>query len=65
MTGQMNGFNSDGAELPAPEGGDDDFAHEVALTRANLALRKLLRERSKEPAAYSLSEVRSLFSLRA
>ena len=52
MTAQMNGFESVSAELPVHEGRDDDFAHEVALTLANLALRK----RSKEPAAYNLFE---------
>lgn len=51
-------------EVPGREVDDDDFAHEVALTRANPALRELLRERSEEPAVYSLSEVRDKLGLK-
>lgn len=51
-------------EVPAREVDDDDFAHEVGLTRANPALRELLRERSEEPAVYSLSEVRDKLGLK-
>ncbi len=36
----------------------DDFADEVARTARNGALMELLDERSKESAAYSLSEAR-------
>lgn len=50
-------------EVPLQEANDDDFADEVALTRANAALREVLRQRSKEPSAYSSSEVRDKLGL--
>lgn len=42
----------------SPDDTNDDFAHEVALTRQNPALRQLLRERSAKPGKYSLAQVR-------
>jgi hypothetical protein len=42
------------AEVGA-EDTDDDFAHEVALTRQNQAVRQLLRERSAEAGKYSIA----------
>jgi hypothetical protein len=44
---------------------DDDFAHEVALTRQNKALRALLSERSKEPGKYTIDQVREKLGLRS
>jgi hypothetical protein len=43
----------------------DDFAHEIALTRQNAALRELLAERSKEPGSHTLDEVRQKLGLPA
>jgi len=45
------------AELTEGEG-DDEFSHEIALTRHNAALRSLLAERSREPGKYTIEEVR-------
>lgn len=42
---------------------DDDFSQEVALTRQNKALRALLAERSREPAKYTLDQVRQKLDL--
>ncbi|HJT31591.1 MAG TPA: hypothetical protein VJ783_06025 [Pirellulales bacterium] len=50
-------------EVSAQETDDEDFAHEVALTRTNAALRDVLRERSGEPSAFSLNEVRDKLGL--
>lgn len=50
------------AEIGADEA-EDDFAHEVALTRQNTALRALLAERSKEPGKYTLEQVREKLGL--
>ena len=47
----------------AGEDAEDDFAHEVALTRQNTALRELLAERSREPGKYTLAEVRQRLGL--
>jgi len=46
-----------------PDEAEDDFAHEVALTRQNSALRALLAERSKEPGKYTLEQVREKLGL--
>jgi hypothetical protein len=46
-----------------PDEAEDDFAHEVALTRQNTALRVLLAERSKEPGKYTLEQVREKLGL--
>ena len=37
---------------------DEDFTHEVALTRHNQTLRALLAERSQEPGRHTLDQVR-------
>lgn len=42
---------------------EDDFAHEVALTRQNSALRELLAERSSEPGMYTIDQVRQKLGL--
>lgn len=42
---------------------EDDFAHEVALTRQNTALREILAERSNEPGSYTLDQVRQKLGL--
>ena len=46
-----------------PDDTEDDFAHEVALTRQNAALRELLAERSKESGTYTLDQVRQKLGL--
>jgi hypothetical protein len=46
-----------------PDDTEDDFAHEVALTRQNTALRELLAERSKESGTYTLDQVRQKLGL--
>lgn len=46
-----------------PDDTDDDFDHEVALTRENQALRQLLRERSAEAGKYSIAQVREKLGL--
>lgn len=65
MTGRLNGVlvMENIAELPAHEGGDDDFAHEVSQICANSALREFLRQRSQEPDTYGLGEVREKLGL--
>jgi len=50
---------------PDAEDAEDDFAQEVALTRQNAALREVLAERSKEPGAYTLEQVRQKLGLQA
>lgn len=50
-------------EVPPQETDDEDFAHEVALIRTNAALRDVLRQRSNEPSAYSVDEVRDKLGL--
>lgn len=50
-------------EVPAQEIDDDQFADEVAMTRASAALREVLRQRSNEPATYSLDQVRDKLGL--
>ena len=42
---------------------EDDFAHEVALTRHNQALRELLADRSREPGKYTMDQVRQKLGL--
>lgn len=51
------------AEVPAHDASEDDFAHEVPLTRVSPPLRELLCARSNEPAAYTLTEVRQKLGL--
>jgi hypothetical protein len=43
----------------------DDFAEEIAATRANRELMNLLEKRSKEPGKYSLSQTRERLSGKA
>ena len=50
------------AEVEADDA-EDDFAHEVALTRQNRALREFLAERSKEPGKYTLDQARQKLGL--
>ena len=51
------------AEVDQADAENDDFAHEVALTRGNKALRELLAERSQEPGRYTLEQVREKLGL--
>jgi hypothetical protein len=50
-------------EVNGGEEADEAFEQEVALTRANKALRQVLAERSREPGRYSLDEVREKLGL--
>lgn len=51
------------AEVDSTDADADDFAHEVALTRQNAALRELLAERSREPGKYTTDQVRQKLRL--
>jgi hypothetical protein len=51
------------AEVDSDNLEGDDFAHEIALTRQNAALRELLAERSREPGKYSTEQVRQKLGL--
>jgi hypothetical protein len=53
------------SEIESAEAEDADFSQEVALTRRNTALRELLRQRSQEPAALTIDEVRERLGLTA
>jgi hypothetical protein len=64
LTEVLDLANEDNVILQTPEGRRyllaeiDDFAEEVAKVRQNEALMELLDERSREPATYTLNEVR-------
>jgi hypothetical protein len=48
-----------------PDDTEDDFAHEVALSRQNRALRELLSQRSAEAGKYSIAQAREKLGLAA